>query len=250
MQSNRQPPQSAFNRQSQAMLDFLKSEDAAKLIHPHQIDAVLAVRKHLKEPNIALVVLPTGCGKTGVAVLASYVLNATKVLVITPSVTISEQIYDAFCHKDKMFLLERKIIKAEDKYFCLPSGVRIKNSAAILDCLDFPLMVVNAQGIRGQAIVAIDDIPSDNYDLVIVDEAHHYPAPTWKLLVDHFPNSRRLFLTATPYHRGKYILDKNPPCYELSRYIAVKRSIIRANDFCEAEGGNPDEVFINFYLKV
>ena len=39
-----------------------------------------------KNSQVALVVLPTGCGKTGVAVLASYVLNASRVLlvIITP----------------------------------------------------------------------------------------------------------------------------------------------------------------------
>ena len=254
MQPNREPTESIFNKQSQKLLDFLKSEGAATVtdIHQHQIDAVLAVREYLSDPtnpNIALVVLPTGCGKTGVAILASYVLNATKVLVITPSVTISEQIYDAFCNKDKMFLFERKIITAEDKKWLLPLGVCIKNSAAIISQLHFHLMIVNAHKIGGQAKVAIEDIPSDNYDLVIVDEAHHYPAATWRLLVDHFSNSSRLFLTATPSYRGRDILS-HPPCFELTRDIAVSKNVIRPISFKEAEGINPDEVWINYYQRV
>ena len=47
--------------------------------------------------NIALVVLPTGCGKTGVAVLSAFVLNAKRVLVVTPSAKVSDQILEAFC---------------------------------------------------------------------------------------------------------------------------------------------------------
>ena len=248
MQPYRQLPQSVFNTQSQALYDFLNSEGAATYIHQHQIDAVCRVHKHLsdpKKPNIALVVLPTGCGKTGVAVLASYVLNATKVLVITPSVTISKQIYNAFCDKDNMFLLERQIITAEHKPLLLPRGVCIANSTEVLDNLHFPLMIVNAHKIGGRSNVAIEDIPSNTYDLVIVDEAHHYPAPTWKLLVDHFPNSRRLFLTATPSYRGKYILPRNPPCFELTRDIAISRNVIRPISFVEAEGENPEEVWMS-----
>ena len=247
MEPNYQPRESVFNIQSQAMFKFLNREDATTYVHQHQIEAVRAVHEQLSDPtnpNIALVVLPTGCGKTGVAVLASYVLNATKVLVITPSVTISEQIYDAFCHNDKMFLLERKIITAEQKQFLQPHGVCIKNAIPIRDKLHFPLMIVNAHRIGGRSNVAIEDIPSDNYDLVIVDEAHHYPAPTWRLLVDHFPNSRRLFLTATPFHRGDILrFDK---CFGLTRDVAVSRNIIRPMSFYEAEGPNPEEVWLSF----
>ena len=252
MQPNRQRPESVFNRQSQALFDFLNSERATAHIHQHQIEAVRTVHEQLSDPmnlNIALVVLPTRCGKTGVAVLASYVLNATKILVITPSVTISKQIYDAFCDKDNMFLLERQIITAEEKAFLLHRGVCIKNSTGVLDNLHFPLMIVNAHKIGGRSNVAIEAIPSDNYDLVIVDKAHHYPAPTWKLLVDNFPKSRRLFLTATPFYRGEYILP-HPPCFQLTRDVAVRRNVIRPISFCEAEGTNPEEVWMNFYLRV
>jgi len=77
-------------------------------------------------------------------------------------------------------------------------------------------MVVNAHKVGSKSRVAIEgtlllitnkDLPR-NYDLVIVDEAHHYPAKTWKLLVDYFSNTNRLFLTATPLWRGKPILEE------------------------------------------
>ena len=76
-----------------------------------------------------------------------------------------------------------------------------------------------------QSSVKIEHIPNDCFVLVIADEAHHYPAPTWKLLVDHFHSSRWLLLTATPEHKGKPILSI-PPCYELKRNVAVARGII------------------------
>ena len=95
-------------------------------------------------------------------------------------------------------------------------------------------MVVNAHKIGGVSCVQIESIQDTNYDLVIVDEAHHYPAPTWHLLVDHFPNSRRLFLTATPYHRGKLILE-HEPCFHLLRKDAVQKRIIRPVDFEEVQ---------------
>jgi len=78
--------------------------------------------------NTALVVLPNGCGKTGVAVLASYALSASRALVITPSTIVSEQVYDAYKH----FLLDRKIITDDELDEFLPSIATISKSSQIL----------------------------------------------------------------------------------------------------------------------
>lgn len=234
-------PQSVFNTQSQALLKFLHEPNASTLVYQHQIDAVKNVHAQLQKqdmPNIALVVLPTGCGKTGVAVLAAYALNASRVLVITPSVKISKQIHEAFCGSParKCFLVERGIIQEADVPRVCPQGTCITDSKMIRRHIVDPFMVVNAHKIGGQSSVAIADIPNSNYDLVIVDEAHHYPAPTWKTLVDHFHSSRRLFITATPEYKGKPILP-HPPCFSLSRNEAVFRGIIRDLSFDEVLNG-------------
>ena len=44
--------------------------------------------------------------------------------------------------------------------------------------------------------------PSDLFDLIIVDEAHHAPASTWLSILDYF-RGRALLLTATPHRRDK-----------------------------------------------
>ena len=242
------PPQSVFNTQHVAMMGLLQrlnnQRDEKVSLYPHQVEAVLKLHDYFdpqkyrpNSSNIALVVLPTGCGKTGVAVLASYALNASRVLVITPSIIISRQIHAAYGN----FLIEHGVISNTPDVVqaVLPTRSLIKKSTEIRDGMSSMVMVVNAHKIGGQSSVRIEDIPRDGYDLVIVDEAHHYPAPTWKLLVDHFSNSRRLFLTATPEHKGKPILEI-PPCYELKRGVAVDRGIIRDVMFDETTGGDEE----------
>ena len=93
------------------MLEYLRqyenylqgvTDKTDEALYFHQIKAVLRLYEYFKcreaqgqttiirstsnpkNSQVALVVLPTGCGKTGVAVLASYVLNASRVLIITP----------------------------------------------------------------------------------------------------------------------------------------------------------------------
>ena len=237
------PPQTVFNIQCASMVQFLDSQQSKLqrneeiLLYPHQVEAVQNLREYFSpeaqnDPNasnVALVVLPTGCGKTGVAVLASYALNASRVLVITPSIIISRQIAAAYGN----FLIERGVVTntPENVQRALPTVSLINKSTEIRNGMRSMVMVVNAHKIGGQSSVKIADIPREGYDLVIVDEAHHYPAPTWKLLVDHFHSSRRLFLTATPNHNGNPILPRRCCCYELERSVAVDNGIIRRVDF-------------------
>ena len=107
------------------------------------------------------------------------------------------------------------------------------------------VVIVNPHKIGGQSKVPIDMINPDDYDLVIMDEAHHYPAQTWSRIVDHFPQCKRLFLTATPCHNGKP-LDITP-CFTLGYENAVKDCIIRGlDDLCEVpphDEKNLDEIY-------
>ena len=223
---------SVFNIQSATMVQFLEDQYRKHqngeeiLLYPHQVEAVLTVKQHFENSNIALVVLPSGCGKTGVAVLASYALNATRVLVITPSITRSSQIHEAYGN----FLIERGIIpdKPEVIRCVVPTRSLIEKSSEIYASMRRMVTVVNVHKIGGQSNVRIEDLPRDIFDLVIVDEAHHYPAPTWKVPVDYFSNSRRLFLTATPLHNGKPILSI-PPCYELKESVAISKRTTRGS---------------------
>ncbi|CAF1349359.1 unnamed protein product [Adineta steineri] len=67
-------------------------------IYPHQRDALKKLQSWYinEEFSIGLVVIPTGGGKSGIAALAPYILNTTRVLVITPSVQITHQLATAF----------------------------------------------------------------------------------------------------------------------------------------------------------
>ena len=257
---------SKFNLQHDSVLEYLRQyepyletvvdrSDETEL-YSHQVKAVLRLYEYFncsgtiipstvnpQNSQVALVVLPTGCGKTGVAVLASYVLNASRVLVITPSLIISKQVDEAF----EKFLIKRGIIREQDRYLYVPQKMLITKSEQLvtsepgqlrqtlrIQVHQADLLITNAHKISEQSAVKVTDIPDDCFDLVIVDEAHHYPAKTWKRLVDHFPKSKKIFLTATPEHKGQPILT-DPPyvCYRLSQEDAVRDGIVRKVCFYE-----------------
>ena len=65
-------------------------------LHIHQRDALRSLKDHFMQDersNYALIVLPTGSGKSGIISLAPYILGAHRVLIITPSIVISKLLY-------------------------------------------------------------------------------------------------------------------------------------------------------------
>ena len=234
-------------------------------LYQHQVDAVRAVQKDFSNPNpahrefqnVSLVVLPTGTGKSGVAVLAAYCCNVVQVLVVTPSVTVANQIFADFQYKaghdDVPFLERRGIFTRETRRLYMPNGALIRKTADLMPAVDVaPLIVVNAQKFGAQSTVNLSEVPR-TFPLVIIDEAHHYPARTWLDIVQHFNNSKILFLTATPYHndggRPKYILGQKMPCYQLQHAEAIRRHIIRPMEFKEVDSGRTrdNEIQVGLY---
>ena len=228
-----------FFAQSKAMVKFLG--DTKGLVWDHQAEATKCIREHFNDatkPRIALCVLPTGSGKSGIAVLSAYACGAERVLIITPSKHISKQMYDSFYDdKGQSFLVKRSVVTLDNFIKKVrPSCVGIiKDTININSYFNHELIVANAQKFGTKSRVSIRDIPNDAVDFVIVDEAHHYPAETWRAIVDHFP-CNKLFLTATP-RTGKnediLVNQSESICYQVSREVLVDRGIIRPVEFKE-----------------
>lgn len=74
------------------------------------------------------------------------------------------------------------------------------------------LVIVSVHVLKGKrAMIKLEDVPRDLFDLVIVDDAHHVPARAWAQTVEHFcptenPKARAVFLTATSVTSKGYIL--------------------------------------------
>lgn len=73
----------------------------------HQKRALRQVKDWFENESkrIGLVVIPTGGGKSVIAALAPYVLNTTRVLVITPSKEITKQLADDFGYLNDFHIL-------------------------------------------------------------------------------------------------------------------------------------------------
>jgi superfamily II DNA or RNA helicase len=172
-------------------------------LYKNQIGAIGSALAHFstrKEP--ALITMPTGTGKTAVMVVLSYVLQAEKVLVVTPSQLVREQIVENF--KNPKLLVDKKIIPGGRKLprvYELTSIINDKKQwKKILKDYD---VIVGIPGTLNQITDITTTVGDDAFDLVFVDEAHHSRASSWASILNAFSSAKQVLLTATPFRRDK-----------------------------------------------
>lgn len=184
-------------------INYPIANETTKGLRNAQIGAIHAIGSHftLYKDEPAIIIMPTGSGKTAVLNLAAYLLRANRVLVISSSVMVRGQIVEEFS--------QLKTLKLSNVFHAdlpVPKVKEIKSPIKSLEeweaLKEFDVVV----GIPNSINEGINEVFSpevDLFDLVLVDEAHHVPAFTWTNIVKKFSNSNRIFFTATPFRRDK-----------------------------------------------
>src|SRR5260370_12788738 len=182
-----------------------------------QIAAIHAVSAHFfnsKQP--AIVTMPTGSGKTTVLMALAFVLRAERVLILTPSRLVREQIAENFGA-----LVDLKKIEALPLDLISPkvfaTDGTIGSDEAWEDLRQYDVVVATVPSVSPRDGV-IPAPPADLFDLLLVDEAHHSPAKTWSRLLDLLQSAKQVLCTATPFPldakeiKGKFLFT-----YDLRR---------------------------------
>ena len=214
---------------------------------PYQEEAKNEIFKRWNAGDRAtLMVLPTGCGKTIVfaKVAEQCVQNGERVLVLA--------------HRGELLEQARDKIKSATS---LETALEKAGDTAIES--DAPIVVASVQTLaRDKRLKAY---PTDHFGKIIIDEAHHAAADTYKKILNRFPKAQVLGVTATP-SRGDMknlseIFDSIAYEYSLKTAIAdeylcpistktiqIKLDItkvgIQAGDFKAAEVDNALEPYL------
>lgn len=258
-----QRSQSKFQKHSEDLLNCLLAPENQGLIYRHQREALFAVKTYFDRATTldqpALVVAPTGAGKSGVVALLPYVLASEKALVLSPSLKITEQLEKSFGLRNDQatdsFIFQRKLI--DDVYLLkdfLEKGKVIKESENISNMDTWDLVIVNAQKFGTNSSASLkesdgcdEDVRQrirqirknfDTFSTLIVDEAHHYPASTWDLIINEFKGKKIIFLTATPFRGSdrRELLAGLQITYSISKRELIELNIIRNIEFKELTG--------------
>ena len=182
-------------------------EDNPKLRDP-QRDAYLQAASFFQHGGQnALIQLPVGCGKSGLATILPFGIAKGRVLVITPNLTIKEELYRAFdiTNKQKCFWRQRGVL--EDRHMKNGPYVCTLDTGNLSVCNESHIVLTNIHQFGTNADKWLTKFPDDFFDLIIVDEAHHGAAASWKRVFARFPNAKVANLTATPFRSDRQELD-------------------------------------------
>jgi superfamily II DNA or RNA helicase len=218
--------------------NILENED----LREPQIRAYASLYKHFiteKNCNHALVVLPTGVGKTGVMGIAPYHISKGKVLIIAPRVAIKDNLIKQLDPiNPRNFWIRRKIFHSPE---FLPNVCEYnpKLSQDVLD--NSNIIILNAQKLQIRLESSIlNFLPKDYFDLIIIDEAHHSTAKTWDDAISYFSGAKIIKLTGTPFRTdGQKIEGELVYNYKLG--LAMARSYIKS---LENISYIPDELYL------
>ena len=150
------------------------------VLRPYQTEALEAVlSSEAKGINKQLIVLPTGAGKT---VIFSHLPIIRK--ESTPMLVIAHRAELLHQAKNKIQQMNPDLI------------VEIEQAENIAGKVDVVVASVPTMGRANSD--RIEKFPKDYFKTIIIDEAHHAAAPTYRRIVDYFQPNLILGVTATP----------------------------------------------------
>ena len=192
-------------------------------LQEHQQDAYNAVQKTYEQGNRAAVVIPTGCGKSFIALKLMKDNKDKNILFLAPTIAIKNQMYNYIA----------KYIVGEE-----PTSER---PARIIAKEHFPNLEIRLY----QTLLKVSDEDMEKYhaDIIIMDELHRTGAEKWgekvNTLLEKNPNAKILGLTATPERMDEQnVIDKlfeGNISYELTLVEALRRRILKSPKYVKCD---------------
>lgn len=188
-----------------------------------QIQGYYKIYDHFEIKNKqthAIVVLPTGVGKTGLMGLLPFHICKGRALIITPQLTIKDTVIDSLDPDNpESFWYKRNIFNNPQEAPVLVeynSGIHQE----ILDASN--IVVLNIHKLQSRLLSSpLNFLSEDYFDMIIIDEAHHSTADTWVETVNHFKSAKVVKLTGTPIRTdGVELAGELVYKYKLSQAMA------------------------------
>lgn len=174
-----------------------------------QKDAYVKICHHFllkKSKEHAIAILPTGSGKTGVMAIAPFGVSMGRVLIITPQLVIKDHVVDSLdASQPNNFWLRYKVFNNFNE---LPNVVEYDKDTFLSELDNSNIVILNIHKLSTKSRNSLlNRVEKDHFDMIIIDEAHHSPAQTWKKALQYFNNAKVLKVTGTPFRHDRKIIE-------------------------------------------
>lgn len=200
-------------------------EGNKKLREP-QIEAYIKIKEYYESEPLgeALVVLPTGTGKSGLISIAPYGVAKERVLVIVPGLVTKNSVIKTLHPLEDNFWTNYDIIFDPEE---LPVVEEYEFDMLFSSLEKCNFVIANVHKLyKSKKTSLINKVPKDFFDMIIVDEAHHSIANTWQDVLEYFDSAKILHVTGTPY-RGDHKEIPGEEIHKTSLSKAMKLKYVK-----------------------
>jgi predicted helicase len=179
----------------------------SKLPKPHQQNAIINGVKHFEDADRGQLIMPCGSGKSLTALWLTQALNAKRIIVALPTLTLQSQTIETWLRElsQNQFPFEILLIGSSDlmkaKYNIHTTTDGSKISDFIRDNASKDILIITTYS-SSQLLAGILKDNGFGFDLIIFDEAHRTAGKdksSFQSLLDNgLSIKKRLFMTATP----------------------------------------------------
>jgi len=196
-----QPIESFFTN-----LDF-SIDPNASLREPQQEGYIRTFEFFREGKNKAILQIPVGCGKTGLASILPFGIAEGRALIIAPNLTIKNGLYEAMdiTNRPKCFWRKASVLTKENMV-AGPLACTL-DTGNITVATKSHFVITNIQQLATKVDKWLLQFPDNFFDMIIIDEAHHSAAESWKKVLERFPNAKIIHLTATPFRSDRQEID-------------------------------------------
>jgi DNA repair protein RadD len=159
------------------------------------------------DKNKAIVQIPVGCGKSGLASILPLGLANGRVLIIAPNLQIKNVLYEAMDITNRPKCFWRKAGVLVDAQMTSGPLACTLDSGNITVATKSHIVITNIQQLATNVEKWLHQFKDGFFDMIIIDEAHHSAADSWKKVLEHFPRAKVIHMTATPFRSDRQEID-------------------------------------------
>jgi DNA repair protein RadD len=202
----------AWMRGSQPIESFFLRADAViegnEALREPQREAYARVQDHFAAgKNNALAQIPVGCGKSGLVSILPFGLSAGRVLVIAPNLQIKKELFDAMDVTNRRKCFWRKTGVLNDGQMASGPLACTLDSGNLSTAEKSHIVITNVQQLATNTEKWLDQFDPNFFAMIVVDEAHHSAAESWRKVIARFAGAKVVLLTATPFRSDRQKLD-------------------------------------------